>query len=133
MALDSFVVLVVVAPVLLFALCVGTSALLAQKRDAQLNERAPETLSYKWGYFQGYYGIIGGVVVIAVGAVLMSYGLYREWIPWVQAHALAFGIASYGVLLRRKWGWVLQIPLSLNMGLWAFNSVYVSNRWREFS
>lgn len=71
--------------------------------------------------------------MVAVGAVLMSYGLYREWIPWVQAHAVAFGIASYGVLLRRKWGWVLQIPLSLNMGLWAFNSVYVSNRWREFS
>jgi hypothetical protein len=54
MVLSSFVVLVVVVPVLLFALCVGISALLAQRKDAQLNELAPETLSYKWGYFQGY-------------------------------------------------------------------------------
>ena len=64
--------------------------------------------------------------------VLFAAGFYRAWMPFAIAYGLTLAVASYGVLTRRRWGWLMHIPLSLNMGMWAFNSVYVSNRWREF-
>ena len=130
--MNEFVVVSVVAPFILFVLGTGTSLMLALRKDAQLSARSPDTLSYKWGYFLGYSGIITAIVVSATGAVMIRAGIYRGWFLLAIAWAVALGIASYGVLTRRKWGWLLHIPLSLNMGLWAFNSVYVNNRWREF-
>jgi hypothetical protein len=131
--MNSLVLLSVAVPFVLFVVCVTTSALLAQRRDSQLNTRLPDTLSYKWGYFLGYYGIIFGVFVIATGVAMIAAGFYRDWLPIVMAYAVIFAIASYGVLMRRRWGWLFQIPLTLNMGLWAFNSVYLHNRWRELT
>jgi hypothetical protein len=130
--MNYFVILSVVVPFVGFIGCAGTSLLLALRKDAQLCARSPDTLSYKWGYFLGYSGIITAALAIAAGTALIAAGFYRSWVPIVMAYALGLGIASYGVLMRRKWGWLLHIPLSLNMGLWAFNSVYVNNRWREF-
>jgi hypothetical protein len=131
--MNASIVAIVVVPVLLFVLCATASVLLARKKDARLDERAPGTLSYKWGYFLGYYGIIFGAVVTVLGVAMMATGIYYDWFAIVLAYLLVFGIASYGVLNRRKWGWIFQIPLTLNMGLWAFNAVYLSNRWRELS
>jgi glucan phosphoethanolaminetransferase (alkaline phosphatase superfamily) len=131
--MDGSIVAIVVVPVLLFVFCATTSGLLAQRRDARLSANLPGTLSYKWGYFLGYYGIIFGIVVALALVAMTAAGAYRQWFPIVLVYLVAFGIASYGVLNRRKWGWVFQIPLSLNMGLWAFNAVYLSNRWRELT
>lgn len=130
--MNNLVAASVIVPFLMFVFCVAISALLAQKRDAQLDQRLPDSLSYKWGFFLGYYGIIAGVLVGVTAAIMIWAGFYPGLFLLVLAHAVIFGIASYGVLHRRKWGWVLHIPLSLNPGLWAFNSVYVNNRWREF-
>ena len=66
--MEYAIALIVLVPVLLFVLCTTLSVLLAQRRDAWLKARAPETLSYKWGYFLGYYGITFGITVVAVGA-----------------------------------------------------------------
>lgn len=130
--MNNLVAVSVIVPFLIFVFCVISSALLAQKKDSLLDQRLPDSLSYKWGYFLGYYGIIAGVLVGVTATVMIWAGFYPVLFLLVLAHAVAFGIASYGVLNRRKWGWMLHIPLSLNPGLWAFNSVYVSNRWREF-
>lgn len=131
--MDSFIVFSVVVPLVLFVFCVATSLLLAQRRDAELNASLPDSLSYKWGFFLGYYGMLFCAIVVAAEAVMSIAGVYYDWYPVVAAWAVAFAIASYGVLMRRRWGWVFQIPLSLNMGLWAFNSIYLHNRWRELS
>lgn len=122
----------VVVPFVLFILCVTTSLMLAQRKNAQLYERSPDAMPYTWGYFLGYSGVIGGVLVGVTGVVMTVAGLYRDWFLIVLAYAVVLGIASYGVLMRRRWGWLFHIPLSLNPGLWAFNSIYVHNRWREF-
>lgn len=114
---NGMVVLMVVVPFLLAAACFGPSYLLALRRNRQLAVSAPETLTYTWGYFLGYSGIGTGLFIVLAGPV-MIYGV-------------GLVIASYGVLTRTRWGWLVHIPLSLNMGLWAFNSVYFSNRWRE--
>jgi hypothetical protein len=129
---NVFVMASVAVPAILLFLCGAASLLLAKRKNDQLFERAPELLPYTWGYFLGYSGIIVGILVGVTAGVLTRAGLYRDWFPPVLAYVLLIGIASYGVLTRRRWGWLFHIPLSLNPGLWAFNSVYVSNRWREF-
>jgi hypothetical protein len=125
------VALSVGVPFILILLCGAVSLTLAQRRNARLCKRAPGVLPYTWGYFLGYSGIIGGLLVGATAGLLIMAGIYRDWFPLVLAYVAVIGIASYGVLTRRRWGWLFHIPLSLNPGLWAFNSVYASNRWRE--
>jgi hypothetical protein len=121
----------VAVPAILLFLCGAASLLLAKRKNDQLVEQAPEVLPYTWGYFLGYSGILGGILVGVVAGVLIMAGFYQDWFPIVLAYVAVIGIASYGVLTRRRWGWLFHIPLSLNPGLWAFNSVYASNRWRE--
>ncbi len=121
----------VVVPFILLVLWFVASLRLAQRKDAELNERLPDTQTYQWGYFLGYGGVIGcaGLAIIALAMLLA--GLWPGWMLAIMVYCVLFGIASYGVLIRRRWGWLLHIPLSLNLGLWAFNSVYASNRWQE--
>jgi len=123
----------VVVPFVVLLAWFLASLWLSQRKDAELSARLPDTLSYKWGYFLGYSGVLGAAVAVVVVLVLMVAGMPRGWLLAILAYALAFGVASYGVLLRRRWGWLFHVPLSLNPGLWAFNSVYASNRWQEFA
>lgn len=124
-------VLGVALPFVLFVACCAVSLFLARRRNDELGKQLPDVLPYTWGYFLGYSGIIGGLMVIASGVVMTVTGFYSSWFPVALAYVVIFGIASYGVLTRRRWGWLFHIPLSLNPGLWAFNSVYASNRWPE--
>ena len=128
---NGMVVLMVVVPFLLAAACFGPSYLLALKRNRELAASAPETLTYTWGYFLGYSGIGSGLFIVLAGLVLIVVGRYVAWSWLAVLYGVGLAIASYGVLTRTRWGWLVHIPLSLNMGLWAFNSVYFSNRWRE--
>jgi hypothetical protein len=128
---NILVVVSVVVPFVLFILCGAVSLILARRKNDQLFERAPEMMPYTWGYFLGYSGIIGGILVGATAGMLIMAGLYQDWFPLMLAYVAVIAIASYGVLTRKRWGWLFHIPLSLNPGLWAFNSVYASNRWRE--
>lgn len=129
--MNEIVVVSVVAPFFLFVICVGGSLLLAQRRNAELVKHSPGVLPYTWGFFLGYSGIIGGLFTAAAGGVLAALGLYQPWFLVVLVYLVLMGIASYGVLTRRRWGWMFHIPLSLNPALWAFNSIYAGNRWRE--
>lgn len=132
--MNSLVALSVSVPFVIFVAWIGLSLFLANRRNNRLCEQAPGALPYTWGYFLGYSGIFFAILVCAcvtVVAVIFA-GLYRDWLLIVLAYAVLFGIASYGVLTRKRWGWMFQIPLSLNPGFWAFNSVYASNRWQEF-
>lgn len=129
--MNGFIVLGVVLPFALFIFCCTASLKLAVRKDNQLRERLPDMLPYTWGYFLGYSGLIGGLIMILTGVALTVAGFYRDWFPIALVYVVTLGIASYGVLIRRRWGWFFHIPLSLNPGLWAFNSVYAHNRWRE--
>lgn len=123
----------VVVPFILSLAWFLASLWLSQRKDAELSARLPDTLSYKWGYFLGYSGVLGAAGVAVAVLAMMAAGMPRGWLLLLLAYTVAFGIASYGVLLRRRWGWLFHVPLSLNPGLWAFNSVYASNRWQEFA
>jgi hypothetical protein len=128
---DDLILAGVVVPFIVAMVCTGVCLAFSQKKDAQLSLRSPGTLSYKWGYFLGYSGLMAAVGGIGGGIVMTRIGFYPAWAPFVMVYSVAFGVASYGVLIRRRWGWIFHIPLSMNMGLWAFNSVYFFNRWKE--
>jgi hypothetical protein len=130
--LSYIVIISVVIPFILFLVCVALSLMLAHRKNTQLFESSPESLPYTWGFFLGYSGIIGGSFVVATIVLMIAADFYRDWLLILLAYSVALGIASYGVLMRQRWGWLFHIPLSLNPGLWAFNSVYVHNRWQEF-
>ncbi len=129
--MDDLIVAGVAVPFIVAVVCIAVCLVFAQKRDAQLSVRLPGTMSYKWGYFLGYSGLMTAVAGIVGGIVMTRIDFYPAWGPYVVVYAAAFGVASYGVLTRRRWGWIFHIPLSMNMGLWAFNSVYFFNRWQE--
>ncbi len=129
--MSEIAIVSVVVPFFLFTICVAASLFLAQRRNTQLAQRRPRVLPYTWGFFLGYSGIIGGIMVGVSGGVLAAVGLYQDWFPIVLVYTVLMGIASYGVLTRQRWGWLFHIPLSLNPGLWAFNAIYFHNRWRE--
>ena len=129
--MDDSIVAGVVVPFLVAGVCGAVCLFFSQKKDAQLSMRAPGNLSYKWGYFLGYSGLMTAVAGVIGGLVMPRIGFYPSWAPFVIVYSVAFGMASYGVLMRRRWGWIFHIPLSMNMGLWAFNSVYFFNRWKE--
>lgn len=131
--MDDILAFGVIGAFLVVVALAGISLLLARRKDLQLGERAPATLPYRWGYFLGYSGLITAVLVAIGGAMLTVFDVYAHFTPVLIVYAVLFGIASYGVLRRRRWGWLAHIPLSLNPGLWAFNSIYFSNRWREFA
>lgn len=130
---NTSIALIVFIPFVLFIICGGASLWLARRENERLYERSPGVLSYAWGYFLGYSGVIGTAFVSLTVVGLIIAGLYRAWFPVALVYLVLLGIASYGVLTRRKWGWVFHIPLCLNPGLWAFNCVYLQNRWREFT
>ena len=129
--MDDLIVAGVAVPFIVAVACIVVCLIFSQKRDAQLSVRSPGTMSYKWGYFLGYSGLMTAVAGIVGGVVMTRIDFYPAWAPFVMVYAVAFGVASYGVLTRRRWGWIFHIPLSMNMGLWAFNSVYFFNRWKE--
>lgn len=131
--MNAAIAATVAVPFVVFVLWFLASLRLAQHKDAQLDASLPGTLSYKWGYFLGYSGIMGAIGVGAAAAGMLLAGPWRGWLLAALVYAALFGLASYGVLRRRKWGWLVHIPLSLNPGLWAFNSVYASNRWQELA
>ncbi len=129
--MDDLIVAGVVVPFVVAVVCIGICLAFSQKKDAQLSARSPGTMSYKWGYFLGYSGLMTAVAGIIGGIAMTRIGFYPAWAPFVMVYSAVFGVASYGVLTRRRWGWIFHIPLSMNMGLWAFNSVYFFNRWKE--
>ena len=129
--MDDLIVAGVAVPFIVAVVCIAVCLVFAQKSDAQLSVRLPGTMSYKWGYFLGYSGLMTAVAGIVGGIVMTRIDFYPAWGPYVMVYAVAFGVASYGVLTRRRWGWIFHIPLSMNMGPWASNSVYFFNRWKE--
>mgnify|MGYP003477928294 CR=1 FL=1 len=61
----------VAVPAILLFLCGAASLLLAKRKNDQLVEQAPEVLPYTWGYFLGYSGILGGILVAVTAGVLI--------------------------------------------------------------
>jgi hypothetical protein len=63
-------------PFLVAVVCGAVCLIFSQKKDAQLSARAPGTLSYKWGYFLGYSGLMTAVAGVIGGLMMPRIGFY---------------------------------------------------------
>ncbi len=94
--------------------------------DKKLHEEQPSVRPYKWGYYIGYAGLIGSVLFIFL-VVLFSAALALFLVLSIPQ-----AIASYYIIRRKKWAWVLGTILTLNPILWIAHIFYGRNRWGEF-
>ncbi len=109
---------------------VAVSALIAIPiafiHDKKLHEEQLSVRPYKWGYYIGYAGLIGSVL-FTFFVVLFSTALALFLVLSIPQ-----AIASYYIIRRKKWAWVLGTILTLNPILWIAHTFYGRNHWGEF-
>jgi hypothetical protein len=108
------------------------SLILALWHGSIWENRHPEKLGFKWGYFVIYNSLINNILLFGLflwaGIVEGDIGLY---LFGVAALAISAAIAYFSVQ-RSRWALILSTILSINL-LWMFiNIFYLKNRWSEF-
>ncbi|MEM7401236.1 MAG: hypothetical protein AAF304_04720 [Pseudomonadota bacterium] len=108
----------------------------------KFDDAHPDLQAYKWGFFQGWTGmLIGGsfaVIVLFNPLLLFSdpqlnqdegFRLFISIFIFLWSGLIAF--ASYFVIKRKRWGWIVATIFSFNPVLWVINGIYLKNRWKE--
>ena len=110
---------------------------LAISMNESLHKEFPHVKPYKWGYFTGWAGVIGGLaysIVSFINAMKASpYGDQKPFLFFLSAYFVVAMAAHVFVIKRNRWGWVISIILQLNPLLWIINGIYLKNRWDEMS
>jgi hypothetical protein len=115
--------------------CMLISIPAAYSMDESLHKKHPNMKPYKWGYYIGWMGTLGGapLAVLQFIAASKTYGSSAEIHVWLGVVLILGAIAHIFVLKRNKWVWIAAIILQLNPILWIVNGVYLKNRWSELS
>jgi hypothetical protein len=104
-SLTGYVVLIVLLPML----AVGSSMVISNKLQRDLQFRQPNARPYQWGYFIG----------------CMCF--------WFAPATLGLSaLCGWAIIKRRRWAWITVTILTLNPLGWFINGIYASHRWREF-
>jgi len=104
-----------------------------------LHMEHPDLKPYKWGYFNGWMGVlIGGVT--AIMECVKLWNTYDNYFPInhdidviMLVYSALVVISCIFIIKRNKWGWIVGIILQGNPILWIINGIYVNNRWSELS
>ena len=120
---------------LLFSVVViGVSIPVAFALEKRLKAKLPHTRPYKWGFYVGAMCLAcvpcGLVVFAAVPFAKDSEGILSclAMGGWFILH----GVCGFFIIKRKRWAWIVHTVLSCNLFGWIINSIYMSNRWREF-
>ena len=108
------------------------SLILALWHGSIWQNKNPEKLGFKWGYFVIYNALINNILL---SGVLLWAGIDEGdiglFLFGVTALATSAAI-SYFSVQRNRWALILSTILSINL-LWMFiNIFYLKNRWPEF-
>mgnify|MGYP007079515434 CR=1 FL=1 len=108
------------------------SLILALWHGSIWENRHPEKLGFKWGYFVIYNSLINNILIF--GFLLwagIDEGDIGLFLFGVAALGTSAAIAYFSVQ-RSRWALILSTILSINL-LWMFiNIFYLKNRWSEF-
>tara|TARA_R100001039_G_scaffold33289_1_gene26731 strand:- start:5248 stop:5901 length:654 start_codon:yes stop_codon:yes gene_type:complete len=101
--------------------------------DKRLHHNNPDALPYKWGYYNGWMGILVSVVyaVIFFVSAADAYGRAADNYVSSGIFTLVLGALSAGFVFRNRWWTVLSIIVQFNPLLWIINGIYLKNRWNE--
>lgn len=108
------------------------SLILALWHGSIWENKHPEKLGFKWGYFVIYNALINNILIFG----FLSYAGIDEGDIGLFLFGVAALVASatiaYFSVQRRRWAIILSTILSINL-LWMFiNIFYLKNRWAEF-
>lgn len=118
---------------LLILVAIGVpSLILALWNGGKWEEKHPEKLGFKWGYFVIYNTLINNILLfgflIWAGVDEEDIGLF---IFGAAALAASFAVAYFSIQ-RHRWALVVSTLLSLNPLWMLINIFYLKNRWGEF-
>jgi drug/metabolite transporter (DMT)-like permease len=105
---------------------------LAFTKNTDLHEKTPEARPFKWGYFGGFVGLIGGGLLLLLDLfTIMQGGPAVEWATISIVYTLVVVLVAYWVLQRKKWAWVVFTIMQINPIMWIINGIYGARRWKE--
>jgi len=129
---------------MIIIVCIIASIVIAIKVGNVFDEKYPNLQPYKWGFFQGWVGLLtGGVLTILmlINPLLLFSDLklsedegFRIFVTvFMAVYMSIMAIACLFIIKRKRWGWIVATILSLNPILWVVNGIYLKNRWKELS
>ena len=125
--MESFWIVVIIA--LPFA--VGASFYM----DKKLHERKGRLQPYKWGYYNGWMGVMvsGFYAIVYFVNASDSYGSRADDYFSLGLLFVAIAAVSAGFVFRNKWWCIAATVVQFNPLLWIINGIYIGNRWDELS
>lgn len=102
--------------------------------DRRLRETKPDVLPYKWGYYNGWMGILTSIICAAIffGSAATAHGKQSEYYA-IGLLFLVLAMVGAGFVFRNKWWATASIMAQFNPILWIINGIYIKNRWHEMS
>jgi len=124
---------------LIIATAAIVSIFIAIRMGDKFDDEHPDLEPYKWGFFQGWTGLLTGAafgVLVLINPLLLftdpqltqdeGFKLFITIIMFIWCILIA--TASYFVIKRKRWGWLVATIFSLNPVLWIINGIYLKNR-----
>ncbi len=106
--------------------------------ERKLKAKSPETRPFRWGFYVGSMGVACaplavfttlGMALAVANANFEAFGVCLASTVFLLIH----GVAGWFIIQRKRWAWVVGTIFSFNIFVWVANSIYGSNRWREFA
>ena len=125
--MESFWIVVIIA----LPVAVGASLYM----DKKLHESNPGFQPYKWGYYNGWMGILvsGFYAIVYIINASDSYGSRSNDYLSLGLLFVAIATVSAGFVFRNKWWCIAAIVVQFNPLLWIINGIYIRNRWDELN
>ena len=103
--------------------------------DERLHKKNPDALPYKWGYYNGWMGIIISVIYAAIFFISAAdtYGRRSDEYAALGFLFLILAVISAGFIFRNRWWSIASVIAQVNPLLWIINGIYIKNRWHEMS
>lgn len=101
--------------------------------DKRLHEKYPAVQPYKWGYYNGWMGVLVSIiyaVIFFIGSAA-SYGESSHDYVGFGLLFMCLAVVSAGFILRNRWWIIASIVVQFNPILWIINGIYLKNRWHE--
>lgn len=99
--------------------------------DKRLHEKNPDALPYKWGYYNGWMGVIISIIYASIFFISATdtYGRRSDEYASLGFLFLIIAVVSAGFIFRNRWWAIASIVAQFNPLLWIINGVYIKNRW----
>ena len=103
--------------------------------DRKLHENQSGLQPYKWGYFQGFMGVLtnGWLALYSFFTAGEHYGATTNEVLLLTLFFLLMTFIFAGFIFRNRWWCLVAVIAQLNPVTWFINAIYLKNRWAELA